>query len=790
MKNLIKVMLVIVLTVFAIGFLNVKADELEQDMNENKQTDVTPEKEETTEVVASESNRKEEVETESASDKKEETVIEEKTETVSETVEEEKTTEEEKTIEEEMVEPVLSETLNVPSTPEEATEQDEKEEETVQEPVKSKKAPTRGSSDVINVTINIYVNNKFKGSDHTDSEEFMELEYGSLPFGYMYGDIYGEYQSGSATVNGQTATYFCFDGENASIFGPGFSNLVPGDEVVVNLYYKNEEEEEEVVYGTISLNISDGKKPVSGYEITINGKKGIDTDSKTITSDENGDAIGNEFDISYTWTYEIEGSTYVVSFDEDNTWHSDHTIKVEEPIIETNVTGKINIYGDNKLLGTEDLFTHGNKEETLKEGKIYGYGNRPNQYRFVKAVLTLNGTEVKNGIIPDDTKTWATFEPFETLDGELIVDLYYEYTEEERNKEYTITVKHQFVPEKGGTIVDGYDEGAIVIDGVSYKAKGGESINPSDIWKAVDGEFELAEGNSFKSRDLVKLGNDYYEILGCFATGGDNNILLGSVTGTRYNVDVPFDMIHHDITIIYNYYYVYPVYIVNVKYIDDDTKEEITKGVSYKYPNNTPNEDNTLTWEEDVKKAFKGTSDLNGKQYYDMTMFAEDGRWFREYPNYEFVRVEGDPFTGESTSDKVIYMYYSHLKSVVRVHHVDEDGNYIKTDENGKDVEFYQELPGKVGDKFEVSAIEIEGYINTIDGEYVHDENIVEGEYTLEDQDIYFFYTKLPVGDDGEDVIPDENEEDEELPPQTGVEGFIFEFISLIAIFVLLIIKK
>ena len=813
MKNLLKVFLLAILAVFVLNISYVYAEEQESEKTEGKVEEVLepvvsdivnisdnkPEKkeevkeepkEEVQEETKSETPKEKATEEETKSEevteeekteevKVEETKEEEKNETVSETSESDNS---------EVTEEVVVETLNTAETEEEVKPEETKEEP--KEKSNSKKSFAKGASDVIQVTINIYVNNKFKGTGYTDSEEFPELEYGSLQFGLMYGDAYGEFQSGNVTINGQKGYFFPYDG-GASIFRSDFMNFEPSDVIVVNLYYNNPDEEEEVVNGTITLNISDGKKPVSGYEIVVNGKKGVDTDSKTIVSDENGIATGNEFDISYTWTYEISGYTFVVSFDENNSWTSDHVIKVEEPIIETNLTAKLNIYGDNKLVETCDLLScnYNNSEEKLKNGKVYGPGNRPNQYRFVKAVLTLNGTEVRNATIPDDKKTWAEFEPFELLDGELVVDLYYEYTEEEKNKEYTITVQHQFIPQGGNTSVNGYIEGAIIIDGVSYKAKAGDSITLRDIWEPVNGEFELAEGNEFIIPALIKLGNDYYEMHGGkYASGGDNNSLLGSIHDINFSYDTPFEMIHRDITVIFDYMYVYPVYIVTVKYIDDDTKEEFSKDVPFKYPNNTPNEDNTLTWDLEVKKAFKGTSDLNGKQKYDMSMFAEDGRWFRTFENYEFVRVEGDPFTGESNSDKIIYMYYSHLKSVVRVHHVDEEGNYIETDENGKEVECYQELPGNVGDKFKVSAIEIDGYINTVDGEYMFDENIVEGEYTLEDQDIYFYYTKLPVGDDEEEEP--EEEEKEVLPPQTGFEENFVSVFTLLAIMVLLIIKK
>ena len=116
-------------------------------------------------------------------------------------------------------------------------------------------------SDQITATVNIYVNDRFKVSttvyDYDDG--IWTMEYGSFPFGWLYGDAYGKFLKGSASVNGRAAYFFCFDGENASFFKADFSGIVPDDQIVINLFYEAEEEEPEVVLGTVRLNISDGR---------------------------------------------------------------------------------------------------------------------------------------------------------------------------------------------------------------------------------------------------------------------------------------------------------------------------------------------------------------------------------------------------------------------------------------------------------------------------------------------------------------------------------------------------
>ena len=138
----------------------------------------------------------------------------------------------------------------------------------------------------IRVDVNIFVNDKLKATDTVYHEDagIYELEYGSFPFGWLYGDAYGTYVKGTAKMNGGAAYYFCFDGENASIFGASFNSPMAGDVIELNLYYSAPEEEAPVVYGKAVLRVSDGKKPVEGAEAVFTGKKGAEVINYTIVS--------------------------------------------------------------------------------------------------------------------------------------------------------------------------------------------------------------------------------------------------------------------------------------------------------------------------------------------------------------------------------------------------------------------------------------------------------------------------------------------------------------------------
>lgn len=179
--------------------------------------------------------------------------------------------------------------------------------------------PTILASDGINVSICIYVNDILTATDVVSSIDYSEIEYGSLPIGYLYGDAYGEYKTGNCTINGNRGAYYCFDGENVSFFKTDFSEITSEDNIIVNLYY-SKEVEEEIVYSTITFNLN-GTAP-----ITVIGKKGAEVQSAEYTIE--SPSLTIEVDTSYSWTYVFQGLTYEVS---DFPFVTDLSLEEDEP---------------------------------------------------------------------------------------------------------------------------------------------------------------------------------------------------------------------------------------------------------------------------------------------------------------------------------------------------------------------------------------------------------------------------------------------------------------------------
>ena len=204
---------------------------------------------------------------------------------------------------------------------EETVVEDKKEE--VKTPAQSKKilmksAPKRQTQTAL---VNVYLNNQLKGSAN------LPIESGNVMI-WEYNDAYGELptNSGSATINGQAGIFIFFGGDNCMIFKQGYAMVEDDDEVVINLYYKSEEEIT-VEYGTIELKF---KPENAGHEITFYGKNGVETQEITLSVNENGILVGNNFDLSYTWTFQAGNLTYTLTkedFDENNYWSTDASLE-------------------------------------------------------------------------------------------------------------------------------------------------------------------------------------------------------------------------------------------------------------------------------------------------------------------------------------------------------------------------------------------------------------------------------------------------------------------------------
>ena len=170
-------------------------------------------------------------------------------------------------------------------------------------------------------TINIYINDSFYSSESRAVVEGESIE--------LYDDC-GEFVKGTATINGKNARFLCFDGY-FSIYTANWSCPTAEDTTIVNLYYKNEQEPEpepEPVYGTVTLNITDGSGPVEGYSVTFTGTKNHQTTTVTETSNSSGQIVA-QLDESYSWTYTANGNTYNVDFGNDHSDRNDISLQTE-----------------------------------------------------------------------------------------------------------------------------------------------------------------------------------------------------------------------------------------------------------------------------------------------------------------------------------------------------------------------------------------------------------------------------------------------------------------------------
>ncbi len=613
------------------------------------------------------------------------------------------------------------------------------------------RAPTLRASnnEVITVNVSIYVNDELVDTDVVTADDIAELEFGTFPLDYLYGSLnYGTFKSASLLVNGSAGTLFTYDApDSLFISGPGFTDFQASDDIQLSIYYEDDSIQTETIYGTIEAKVSYANgSPVEGYELTFTGRKGASTETITLVSDANGNIYGDQFDISYNWVDSLYN--FPVEFDEDNYYYLSDIV-IPNPVIERKIEGIINFYVGGEKVSEWNLYDDdlANTYERILNGELRVTGNRPNQYYITGANLSLDGVAATNVNIPNSTGTIIYFDAFDSDEGYLIANVYYELTEEQKNREYKIevyqnfSINETFITDTGEVI----GEGNFIIKGKELYYKYGELVTEEDIWGAVNNEYSLAPGYSLDMPNrLVLCNGDYYiNGIGTIIGGYRNPILRSAADGLSLDlVDEGFKMVATDLKIYFNNIFIYPVYTVKVNYIDIDTGD-LLEG-TFKYKNNPGAEGNTILWDHDVIKAFVGSSEAHGVKYYDMSEHSYDGRWFRDYDDYTFVKAEGDSFTGEADSDKVINMYYQNQKANIYVHYIDSDGNLINTDANGNEVIQPEAVIGTIGDSYEnldsIKPIEIPGYVQTsratsdLSGNYV---------FTKEDIHIYYSYRKI-----------------------------------------------
>ena len=364
------------------------------------------------------------------------------------------------------------------------------------------------------VNVNIYVNDSLAATDIATDADFPELEYGSFPFGWLYGDVYGDYEKATVMVDGRKGIVFCFDGENASIFPADWSDLY-GKEVILNLYYSQAQEalEAEPEYGRVGFDFFDqNSNPLPGYELTLTGKKGAETITATAVADENGIAW-IELDKSYEWSYRVNGYLYEIDFEYDEGWLLDTQVRIEEPVVEEPVV-------------EEPVIEEPVIEEPVIEEPV-----------------------IEEPIIEEPVIEEPIIE--EPIVEEPAVE------EEIEVKEYKVTILHQFSAAPGGRMVDGFAENAHkVVEGKEITVKSGESFR-------LDSELLSTSEFTYNEEDhSIMLGNDLYRVGTVY--------IAGSHESNGNAADSEITVTDQDLTIRINYTFVKQYITVEVEYIDEE----------------------------------------------------------------------------------------------------------------------------------------------------------------------------------------------------------------------------
>ena len=190
------------------------------------------------------------------------------------------------------------------------------------------------------ITVNIYTNGELVATDSVAWE--VDMEYGTFPCGYLYGDLYGETLTSSCTINGTNGVTFDFDAPNTiSFFKSDYSCATSEDNVVINLFYTKEVEEieEPIVYGSMALKITGTYgEPLANEIVYLYGIKGADHITSTLASDENGNINVFNLDESYSWTFSFNEVMYNVIF-ENHYFYTDLVKPTGEIVAPEIVTG-------------------------------------------------------------------------------------------------------------------------------------------------------------------------------------------------------------------------------------------------------------------------------------------------------------------------------------------------------------------------------------------------------------------------------------------------------------------
>ena len=299
-----------------------------------------------------------------------------------------------------------------------------------------------------------------------------------------------------------------------SIFKADFTDLTSEDNIIINLYYKNDAVAAPIEYGTATFNIAytNGTR-CEGQEVLLTGIKGLDTITRTAVSDADGNAAAADLDMSYTWTCEFRGITYNVIF-EDGLFHTDLCVPLppaeEEP---------------EEVNENEDPAVE-NENENENENK-----NTEN--------LTPSVT------IPEYEKNEENIES---------------QNEKTEPRMFTISVTHYLNQAGGGTMVDGVPSGAFISFTESKQMEEGSVVNINDLWYMGATELTLLDGS------VVLYNGDTFTLGAKYMTG--NNVHDVAADGSM--------ILESDLTVTYSHTFQKQYLTVTMNYLDAETLEPVS----------------------------------------------------------------------------------------------------------------------------------------------------------------------------------------------------------------------
>ena len=181
-------------------------------------------------------------------------------------------------------------------------------------------------SDELTINVNVYQGSILTGTTTVYAFPYEDLNITGL------NEVYGNPQGADIFINGVQGVVFPWSLPDYLVYmtaSYGYPEI--GDDIYVNIYYPATEidiPDEEIIVGTLMLDLSvnDNDSPAN-YYISLNGVKGVSTFSDFYYFPEDGILTLENLDTSYNWEYTFNGTTWPVTFDENNLYYNQLSVQ-------------------------------------------------------------------------------------------------------------------------------------------------------------------------------------------------------------------------------------------------------------------------------------------------------------------------------------------------------------------------------------------------------------------------------------------------------------------------------